>query len=367
MEPARKTLKSRHELFTMSKTALFALAAATTLATAQDLSIAPVVYVMDGWTITSILDETDSVHSLLITRETPAPNPEQNITGVLAIRETAGWEASAWIGETTESILQWMHEELDLPDPLHPDSPWQIDGLNLTDPIVVAEHPVPFGKGIVASHPLAGVIATMEDPAPLLGLLEIIGQPAASGTITAGGSPIGGITEPGDPPSPVCPLRTAEQYWNAITASVEAFFVDPDSIHDVFNQTIDPLPIGQPRFCCWPRVSHTAHTVGPWVCGPWSIRHILQRTPALVSVSYWRVTNRFETRTCTRISLFCTPTITNQSRTFSGRQCYLHAFNRINQDGMTFTPPATPPAGASTPACTGPGCVPATGTWTPGC
>ncbi len=78
----------------MKRTARVALGVAATLATAQDLTIAPVVYVMDGWTITSILDDTDSVHALLMTRETPPPDPSGNVTGIRAIRETDGWQAS---------------------------------------------------------------------------------------------------------------------------------------------------------------------------------------------------------------------------------------------------------------------------------
>lgn len=334
----------------MRSAALFALAAASTLATAQDLSIAPVVYVMDGWTITSILDDTDSVHSLLITRETPAPDPAHNVTGVLAVRDVNGWQASAWIGESTESILQWMHEELALPDPLHPDIPWPIDGLNFADPIIVAAEPVPFGKGIIASHPLASAIEAMENPSTLLGLLEAIGQPAASGTITAGGSPIGGGgTQPSDPPSQVCPLRTAEEVWNAISASVEAYFTDPNSIHDVFNDTIDPLPIGQPRACCWPRTEIVGPTNwGPWDCsGPYTlIDQSVSSTGCSVSTVYQQVVTRRRTRICSRILPNCTTTgPTTQTQTQTGGRLEYATYDRtpFDCDGATFTVPASPP------------------------
>lgn len=334
----------------MRNTALFALVAASTLATAQDLSIAPVVYVMDGWTITSILDDTDSVHSLLITRETPAPDPAHNVTGVLAVRDVNGWQASAWIGESTESILQWMHEELALPDPLHPDIPWPIDGLNFADPIVIASEPVPFGKGIIASHPLADAIEAMEDPSTLLGLLEAIGQPAASGTITAGGSPIGGGgTQPSDPPSQVCPLRTTEEYWNAITASVEAYFIDPALVNTVFDETIDPLPPGNQRFCCRPRTVIIGPTNwGPWDCtGPWRvIREEVSTDGCYVYGTYRQTISRQRTRICSFIYPNCTvsgPFNQTQTQTAERSGYGFWARNNNGCDGASFVLPATPP------------------------
>ena len=334
----------------MLRTALCTLAAAATLGSAQDLAIGPVTYVMDGWYVTSILDDTDSVHSLLLTRETPPPDPTGNVTGVLTVRDAAGWQASAWIGESTESILQWMHEEYDLPDPLDPDMLWPIDELNLSGPIAVAAEPVPFGKGIVESHPLADAVAAMDDPAPLLGLLEAVGEPAASGTITSGGSPIGGGgTQPADPPSQHCPLRSAEEYWNAIAASVEAYFVDPNSVNEVFDQTIDPLPPGQSRFCCRPRrviLGPTNWT--PWDCsGPWQITGTtVSNGGCIVTATYRQIISRERTRICSYIHLNCSVTgPINQTQIQTGERCGSGFWDRTGNgcDGATFTPPATPP------------------------
>lgn len=359
-------------MFLKSTIGILALGCATV--TGQDLTIAPVVYEMDGWYITSFLDENDTVSSLLITRSVPAPDPEENVTGVLATRTGTMWQARAWIGQSTESILVWMHDELELPDPYHPDQPWPIDGLDLTEPAFVATEPVPFGKGIIASHPLAEAVATMEDPAPLLGLLEIASQPAANGSITAGGATNGGSTQPSDPPSSICPLRSAEQYWNAIATSVESYLINPETINDVFDSTIDPLPPGVTRACCRPRriiLGPTAWT--PWSCtAPWSLE-IVSVSPdgCLVTVRYRQTATRNRTRICSYVHLNCSITgPVTQTQTESARVCTSWPFDLSGETppctGRAFVPPATPPF--EPPCAPNPTCgTPSTGDWSPSC
>lgn len=358
----------------MKSVMMCTLSAATLVAQAQDLTIAPVMYVIDGWNITSLLDDTDIVHALLITRETPAPDPEQNVTGVLAVRDGAEWEASAWVGESNESILLWLHENLDLPDPLDPDQPWPLNDLVLDEPFVVASEPVPFGKGVVADHPLADAIALMDDPSPILGLLEVMGEAAAASVITAGGvspNPIGGGgVQPGPTPSLQCPLRGAEDYWNAIAASVEVYFIDPALVNSVFDETIDPLPPGTPRFCCRPRMIIVGPTNwGPWNCSnPWVITDIDVRNQGCLVTAFYRQTiTRERTRICSRIYFNCTtsPAVT-QTQSQTGCRNGSGFWDRTGNgcDGETFVPPATPP---STSPC-GPSCgITSQTSWSPAC
>jgi hypothetical protein len=357
----------------MKSVMMCTLSAATLVAQAQDLTIAPVMYVIDGWNITSLLDDTDAVHALLITRETPAPDPEQNVTGVLAVRDGAAWEASAWVGESNESILLWLHENLDLPDPLHPDQPWPLDGLVLDEPFVVASEPVPFGKGVVADHPLADAIALMDDPSPILGLLEVMGEAAAASVITAGGvspNPIGGGgVQPGPTPSPQCPPVIAQRYWDAIAASVEAYFIDPALVNSVFDETIDPLPPGTPRACCRPRTMIVGPTNwGPWSCGgPWSVR--VPTPPAhgcSVTAFYTQVITRERTRICSRIYFNCTTSTVTQRQTQTADFCESAIFDRTDNgcDGLTFVPPAVPPQiGECGPNCG----ITGQTSWSPAC
>ena len=202
----------------MKRTALVALGVAATLATAQDLTIAPVVYVMDGWTITSILDNTDSIHSLLITRETPPPDPSGNVTGVLASRGTDGWQA-----------------------------------------------------------------------------------------------------------------------------------IDPGLVNTVFDETIDPLSPGEPRFCCVPRTIILGPTNWePWNCSrPWTVvSQSVSSQGCSVQAYYQQVITSTRTRTCSRILWDCTTTgPTTQTQVQTGCRGDYANFDRrpFGCDGDAFTLPAAPP------------------------
>ena len=173
----------RHRVFSRTFTLMtlavgFAIGIATTSTHAAERTVSG-VRIMFGetgqrWTlIPTLLD--GNVESFVALRE-DAPVGE-NITAVWYRKSTAAngetlWQSFAWSQQEQSSAIRAVKDTLGLPD--SSDELW---GCAIT--ALPASTEEPFAKGLLASDPLAALVAVLEDPKPVLEMLEDAGWKAA--------------------------------------------------------------------------------------------------------------------------------------------------------------------------------------------
>ena len=156
----------------------FAIGIATTSAHAAERTVSG-VRIMFGetgqrWTlIPTLLD--GNVESFVALRE-DAPVGE-NITAVWYRKSTAAngetlWQSFAWSQQEQSSAIRAVKDTLGLPD--SSDELW---GCAIA--ALPASTEEPFAKGLLASDPLAALVAVLDDPKPVVEMLEDAGWKAA--------------------------------------------------------------------------------------------------------------------------------------------------------------------------------------------
>ncbi len=173
----------RHRVFSRTFTLMtlavgFAIGIATTSTHAAERTVSG-VRIMFGetgqrWTlIPTLLD--GNVESFVALRE-DAP-VGANITAVWYRKSTAAngetlWQSFAWSQQEQSSAIRAVKDALGLPD--SSDELW---GCAIA--ALPASTEEPFAKGLLASDPLAALVAVLEDPKPVLEMLEDAGWKAA--------------------------------------------------------------------------------------------------------------------------------------------------------------------------------------------
>ncbi len=241
------------------------------------------------WTLVPTLLD-GKVESFLALREDLAYG--ENLTAVW-YRKVAGtdgtesWETKAFEDQDQSKAIRAVKEALALPDST--DESW---------PVAVAESAAPeperLVKGVLESDALAPLVADLEDPQPIVEMLEGAGWKAAwIGPLE------GGQLATAEPGVVACPQHVVLGVIERITDRV-----DDESAPSISDQDLGCIATG------WYPVCSSEGPPGPWFpsqgwnCGPWTLE---QPTPGMgchTDCNYSRVVSRHRFRKITETNCY---------------------------------------------------------------
>ncbi len=290
------------------------------------------------WTLVPTMLE-GSVESFLALRQGLACG--ENLTAVwyrrVAIADgTQAWETKGFVEQDQSKVVRAVKESLALSNTT--DASW---------PVAIAPVPAPdaerMTRGILESDPLAPLITQLENPRPLVEMLEAAGWKAAwidpleeIGMATA------------DPSDVEC---SATVVLDAMASAIETS--GDESLATALDSIAQSIMRCRPW--CIPATVETAGPWGPWNCG--SAAYVLvdcDRQPVAGCVhhcNYVKRIQRTQFRSVGRIHIDCTTTITMESRTE-----YYESNGVCQRSG--FMPPGCQGALFSNPCPTGAPCNP---------
>ena len=284
----------------------FAIGIATTSTHAAERTVSG-VRIMFGetgqrWTlIPTLLD--GSVESFVALRE-DAP-VGANITAVWYRKSTAAngetlWQSFAWSQQEQSNAIRAVKDTLGLPD--SSDELW---GCAIA--ALPASTEEPFAKGLLASDPLAALVAVLDNPKPVVEMLEDAGWKAA-------------WIDPLESLS-MASIESCAQatVLDAYAAAVEVTMAEGiDAGLDAKSAVLAQCG----TMWCIPSWIYTAPSAwSPWNCGPWGWDSWLSSQSCTKTCLYERVTTRNRSRFAVYENWDCSQTnLTTQWQTEVGTQ-----------------------------------------------
>ena len=336
----------------------FAIGIATTSTHAAERTVSG-VRIMFGetgqrWTlIPTLLD--GSVESFVALRE-DAP-VGANITAVWYRKSTAAngetlWQSFAWSQQEQSNAIRAVKDTLGLPD--SSDELW---GCAIA--ALPASTEEPFAKGLLASDPLAALVAVLEDPKPVLEMLEDAGWKAAWI------DPLEGLS-----------MASIESCSQAIVLDAYAAAVEVTMAEGI-DAGLDAKSavLAQCGILCIPGWILGAPTAwSPWACGAWGWGGWGPEMSCTKKCWYTRGTTRVRSRVAVYENWDCSRTnLTTQWQTEAGFQQDTCGSNEGHHAAMPGTTcpiipcPTLHPADCpvSTTCNPSPSSIPIEGSWIP--
>ena len=336
----------------------FAIGIATTSTHAAERTVSG-VRIMFGetgqrWTlIPTLLD--GNVESFVALRE-DAPVGE-NITAVWYRKSTAAngetlWQSFAWSQQEQSNAIRAVKDTLGLPD--SSDELW---GCAIA--ALPASTEEPFAKGLLASDPLAALVAVLEDPKPVLEMLEDAGWKAAWI------DPLEGLS-----------MASIESCSQAIVLDAYAAAVEVTMAEGI-DAGLDAKSavLAQCGILCIPGWILGAPTAwSPWACGAWGWGGWGPEMSCTKKCWYTRGTTRVRSRVAVYENWDCSRTnLTTQWQTEAGFQQDTCGSNEGHHAAMPGTTcpiipcPTLHPADCpvSTTCNPSPSSIPIEGSWIP--
>ncbi len=246
------------------------------------------------WTLVPIV-QGGAVHSFLATRD-PVMHVGENLRAVWYVRSpAASWSSYAWIDADAASACASVKVALGISS--------TFDSFRTALPAAAPQSAEPDVGGVVASDPLAGVIAEAgPERESIVESLVAIGYAAASVPLSASGC-------------------DEEQTLAALAEAIESTGCQEwsASCEQQANATLAAACAG----LCWPTTicdDWQITSPGTWTVGAWVFESSRPLTGGGVECHYKRTVSRPRHRNCTHVSITCTVTTTSHTATESFEQ-----------------------------------------------
>jgi len=288
------------------------------------------------WTLVPTLLD-GKVESFLALREDMAYG--ENLTAVwyrkvAAADGTESWETKAFEDQDQSKAIRAVKLALALGDST--DESWPV-----AVAAVAAAEPEPMVKGVLESDALAPLVADLEDPQPIVEMLEDAGLKAAwIGPLE------GGQLATAEPGVVACPQHVV---LAALASGVEASSVAGADLEAV---AFAKLQAGCLGICLpWTWTSAGPTPWSPWVCLGWQVTQGPQYTHCGITCHYERMVVRSRTRVRTQRRLDCTRVSWTQTQTQDGSQTG-RCTDDLADEGCDSQPPCPPaPCNPATTSC----------------